>query len=276
MIISLVNFSDKKDEEVQRVIRAINRQIAQDYEPYWHMGAQLRLEGRASSKPTADKSQPQELRGDAILYLWDEEDVEDALGYHDANFLGLPFGIVFTKLSEELGEAWSVTLSHEALELIGDASANAFAAGPHPADPNRLVFHWYEMCDAVQAESYEIDHVAVSNFVLPLYFSIGDEKGSRNDFLGTKTRNSTLASFGVNPGGYIGFFDPKTGKHSTYTGERDAKAKRRMKIKAKAQLGRRAVRYQQFTTKGAWRALATRPLGLALKMGSSGTRRKRK
>src|SRR5207244_13483369 len=44
--------------------------------------------------------------------------------------------------------------------------------------------HWYEMCDAVQDESYEIDGVAVSNFVLPLYFTGGNEKGGRNDFLG--------------------------------------------------------------------------------------------
>ena len=39
------------------------------------------------------------------------------------------------------------------------------------------------MCDAVQAETYEIDEVDVSNFVLPLYFTGGDELGGRNDFL---------------------------------------------------------------------------------------------
>ena len=39
------------------------------------------------------------------------------------------------------------------------------------------------MCDAVQAESYTIDEVEVSNFVLPLYFTGGEELGG-NDFLG--------------------------------------------------------------------------------------------
>ncbi|MGH7182247.1 MAG: hypothetical protein ACREJN_09760 [Nitrospiraceae bacterium] len=75
------------------------------------------------------------------------------------------------------------------------------AQGPHPAEPSKSVFHWYEMCDAVQTETYEIDGVAVSNFVLPLYFTGGDEVGGRNDFLGRSYKGKTLRSFGVNPGG---------------------------------------------------------------------------
>lgn len=51
MIISLVNFSKESDADVQVVIRAINRQISQDFEPYWHIGAQLRLEGQVGGKP---------------------------------------------------------------------------------------------------------------------------------------------------------------------------------------------------------------------------------
>jgi len=79
-----------------------------------------------------------------------------------------------------------VTLSHEALELIADPEANILVMGRHP-DPsqkNRSVFHWYEMCDAVQAQAYEIDDVEVSNFVLPLYFTESEEFIGRNDFLG--------------------------------------------------------------------------------------------
>jgi hypothetical protein len=45
------------------------------------------------------------------------------------------------------------------------------------------VFHWFEMCDAVQSETYVIDGQSVSNFVLPLYFTASHERGSRNDFL---------------------------------------------------------------------------------------------
>ncbi|HYR90256.1 MAG TPA: hypothetical protein VE422_39650 [Terriglobia bacterium] len=182
------------------------------------------------------------MRGDAVMYIWDEVDVDDALGYHEENFRGIPFGVVFRKLSEELGENWTVTFSHEALELIGDPEANLLVAGPHPKHSNREVFHWYEMCDAVQGETYTLDGIEVSNFVLPLYFTLNDERGSRNDFLGTKNGGKTLRSFGVNPGGYIGFFDPKSGKH--HTSESDARAEKRVQIKAQARNARRGIRYQ--------------------------------
>lgn len=184
MIISVVNHTNGQisDEDLQFVVRAINRQITEDFEPYWSLGATLRLEGRSEKKP--GKLSLPDLRGDAILYLWSETDVEGALGYHDQNASGIPYGFVFTALSKKLGEPWSVTLSHEAMELIGDPEVNLLVMGPNPKDPNKTVFHWYEMSDAVQNESYEIDGVAVSNFVLPLYFTDNDEVGARNDFPG--------------------------------------------------------------------------------------------
>ena len=268
MISSIVNHTTIPDKDIQAVLRAINRQIAEDFEPYWHMGAKLRLEGRVAAAPDPHGSNPAELRGDAVIYIWDGHDIENALGYHDANFLGLPFGFVFTDISAAVGENWTVTLSHEALELIGDANANAFAAGPHPADPNKLVFHWYEMCDAVQAETYVVDGVEVSNFVLPLYFTIAAEAGSRNDFLGTRVNGSTLQSFGVNSGGYVGFFDPATGKNDTYSHTHDGLAMRRRDVKAAIGIGRRALRYGQLQPQGAWRKVASGPIRPNFKLPS--------
>jgi hypothetical protein len=193
------------------------------------------------------KQAPQDLRGDAIIYLWDSvADIDDAVGYHDQNNRGLPYGFVFTDIAKELKEPWSVTLSHEVLELVGDANANTFAAGPHPEDPKRIVFHWYEMCDAVQAESYEIDGVKVSNFVLPLYFTVGEQVGARNDYLGER-KGRSLKSFGVNPGGYVGFFDPEKGDHETF--EADATARKRMATKQKLGRVRRANQYRDLTPK---------------------------
>jgi hypothetical protein len=244
MIISLVNFTTIQDEEVQRTIRAINRQLAEDFEPYWSFGGSLRLEGPIGNEP--DHNEPSELRGDAIIYLWDEADVKGALGYHDSNNSGIPYGFVFTEISRKIGEPWSVTLSHEALELVGDPQVNLLVGGPHP-DPNeagREVFHWFEMCDAVQAESYAIDGVEVSNFVLPLYFTPDAEKGARNDFLGARHAGATLRSFGVNPGGYVGFYDPLVGDHDTYSMSGDSIAKDRMAIKQALKRARRANRYR--------------------------------
>jgi hypothetical protein len=256
MIISVVNHTSGKisDEDLQLVIRAINRQITEDFEPYWSLGATLRLEGRSEKNPS--KLNMLDLRGDAILYLWDKTDVPGALGYHDQSARGIPYGFVFTDLAEKLGEPWSVTLSHEALELIADPEVNLLVMGPHPADPNKAVFHWYEMSDAVQDETYEIDHVKVSNFVLPLYFTGSDEPGGRNDFLGRSHNGKSLNSFGVNPGGYIGFYDPETGQHETFSRRQDQVAKKRLKLKGEAKAARRAERYRRFTEAAAAEAAA--------------------
>ena len=248
MIISVINHTNGRlsDEEVQTANRAINRQITEDFEPYWSLSARLRLEGRAGPQPnTLDLP---DMRGDAVLYIWDKTDVPGALGYHDRNFAGIPFGFIFLDLIEKLHESWTVTLSHEALEAIADPEVNLLVQGPHPGDPSRDVFHWYEMCDAVQAESYKIDGIEVSNFVLPLYFTGGEETSGRNDFLGRLHNGQTLRSFRVNPGGYVGFYDPVLGKHDTYSMKADAVSIYRMEIKSLAREARRAVRHTLVTT----------------------------
>ena len=248
MIISIVNHTNGQltDEEIQTAIRAINRQIAEDFTPHWSMSATLRLEGRSAAMP--DQAQLADLRGDAVIYLWNQADVPGAIGYHFQNNRGVPYGFVFTEIARSIGEPWSVTLSHEALELIGDPETNMLVMGPHPND-NRDVFHWFEMCDAVQAETYEIDGVAVSNFLLPLYFTGTrdvDEVGARNDFLGRAHDGQTLKSFGINPGGYIGFFDPVLGDHDTFSIKADAVALMRLAAKSQAKEARRSVRYRSF------------------------------
>jgi hypothetical protein len=276
MVISIVNHTNGQlsDEEVQVGIRAINRQIAHDFEPYWSLGAELRLEGHtAGSEP--DKLALPELRGDAVIYLWDKVDVAGALGYHDLNARGIPFGLVFTEISQQLGEAWTVTASHEALELIGDADVNLLVMGPHPQDPTKTVFFWYEMCDAVQAESYKVDGVDVSNFLLPLYFTSDAEEGGRNDFLGRLYDGQALQSFGINPGGYVGFFNPETNQHETFSRKDDKTATKRLAVKGKAAITRRSMRYKYGATPVVEAARAAEPETARARVASTRATRKR-
>jgi hypothetical protein len=245
MLISIVNHTNGRltDEQVQSGIRAVNQQVAHDFSPHWHVYSELRLEGSVGKKP--DRKRLPELRGDAIIYLWDSvKSVDDAVGFHETNAAGVPFGVVFTELVKEMDEPWTVTLSHEALELIADPEVNLLVSGPHPGEPTREVFHWYEMCDAVQDEKYKVDGQWVSNFVLPLYFTVGAEEGGRNDFLGRRYKGRALQSFGINPGGYIGFFDPKKGEDETVSLDGDRRAAKRLKVKSKAQITRRSTRYK--------------------------------
>ena len=248
MIISVFNLSRGAitDLRLQEVIRAINTQIERDFAPYWSFGATLRLEGHTNHRTRRRQAyDPLDMRGDGVLYVLDKFDA-DLAGEHYKDFRGVPAGAVYLDISEKLEEDWTVTLSHEALEMIADPQTNLVVQGPHPVDRDRDVFHWFEVCDAVQAQSYKIDGIDVSDFVLPLYFTPNGERGARNNFMGALQHGKQLiklTSFNVAHGGYIGFFDPKLGKNVTFEHEGDALAQRRRKAKAK-KTGRRARRIQ--------------------------------
>ena len=227
--VSVVNRSHTvPDLELHRVVRAVNRQIKEDFEPYWGFGGMLRVEGPA--RGSIDTRSLRELRGDAILYLVDYGTADDVLGYHEKNLRGVPYGFVYLDLCAQLGDPWSVTLSHEALELIADPQANLLVLGPNPkgGSPAR-VYHWFELCDAVQTQTYQIDEVTVSNFVLPSYYAPGDG-GARTNFIGTP-----LAPFQACPGGYIGYFEPGTDEPRQFFGDTST-ARRRFEIKNAAAL----------------------------------------
>jgi hypothetical protein len=113
-------------------------------------------------------------------------------------------------------EDWTVSLSHEVLEMIANPHVNLRVEAPHP-DPAqsryKRVYVHREVCDPVQDE-YTVDGIRVANFVLPLYFVEGGHRTERIDFLGS----DGFKSFGVKPGGYIPYFDPETGKEEKYWG----------------------------------------------------------
>lgn len=189
-----------------------------------------------------------EMRGDAVLYLWDSVDPDGADGYHDRNLRGIPYGVVYIDLARALDEPWTVTFSHEALELLGDPQANLLVQGPRPRSAKGpktrdTVYHWFEMCDAVQDEKYTIDGIDVANFVLPLYFTRDEQEGGRNDFLGTRHNGKTLTSFGINPGGYVGFFDPRIPPHGRHTEAwAEERGKARLATKRRLKTGRGSLR----------------------------------
>ena len=248
MIISVFNCSAGKvsDAEMQKAIRAVNIQVERDFEPYWSFGATLRLEGHTPPQGKGRRPyRPSDMRGDAILYLWDHVP-RDYQGMHDDDFRGVPYGVVGLDLSAKLGDSWTTTFSHEALELIGDPESNLLVQGPNPRHPKKDVFHWFEMCDAVQAQWYEIDGVPVSDFVLPLYFTRSPELGARTNFLGVIDKKTpALKSFNVAPGGYVGFFNPATNGNDTYDAPKDLLARKRKKIKSEFRIGRRVQRMRQ-------------------------------
>ena len=79
MIISIINATGRERQEVQNKIRAVNRQLQEDFKPYWHMDVQLRREGWTGETP--DPERPLNMRGDAVIYLWEDADTAQVLGY---------------------------------------------------------------------------------------------------------------------------------------------------------------------------------------------------
>jgi hypothetical protein len=208
--IAVINFtSTLNDQAVQDAIRAVNRQVLEDFVPTWGYGRVLRLQAVDFNPADPDTLAPQKVPADSVMYLVDEASLPGALGYHDLNTRDVPVGFVFVLDPND----WTVTLSHEVLELILDPTVNLFVPGPDPRDANNLVLHTYEACDAVERISYSIDGTGVSNFLTPSYFTVGDAPGTRNDFLGVG-----VPSFGVTHNSHIAFFDLSTGTFETVFG----------------------------------------------------------
>jgi hypothetical protein len=84
-----------------------------------------------------------------------------------------------------------------------------------------------------------------------LYFTPGEQTSGRNDFLGRRHAGKTLQSFGVNPGGYVGYLDPATGQMDTFTHKADEIAEWRLAVKQQTGLTRRGVRYQEMAQRAA-------------------------
>jgi len=211
MPISVFNFSKDilSQDKAQKAIDAINKQIAEHFAPNWFLSAHLTL------KETTDKfpKDPRDYKGEAVLYLTKQVDAENAAGYHDSNAKGYPYGFVGLDNDQNgrLDDDWSEVFSHETLELLLDTYANLWTVGPHPNPTltSKWAFYWYEACDAVQQPSYQIDGVRVANFVLPHYFTQGDEADFFNDYLASVNQRTgpKLKSFGIIPGGYMGYYD---------------------------------------------------------------------
>lgn len=196
------------------VARAINKQLKRDVAPVWDVVVSV----TNSTSPG--------VQCDATMIITDELPEGDGyLGYHDRDENGLPYGYVFRKVSEQYGENWTVTLSHEVLEMLMDPFANITA---RTTIRKKLAWVWYELSDPVQADTYTIDGVEVSDFVLPGYFMPG---------IGGSFLTPDLKPFSVRPGGYLGYETPDGEVEYIHGGKA---ATQRLQIKSKYGIGRGA------------------------------------
>ena len=137
--------------DLTKLVSVLEKQLQQDFVAIWGYPAKL----YETKTPKADDWQ--------VVFL-DDADTANALGYHDITKNGQPISKVFVKTTLAAGEKISATTSHEVMEMLIDPGAQLWAQGANGT------FYAYEMCDAVEDTEYEIDGVAVSNFVHPSFF----------------------------------------------------------------------------------------------------------
>jgi hypothetical protein len=181
------------DDAVRRVVDALQRQVKEHFAPAWGIGATLVF------APQGERP----ARGTWWLAVLDTADQAHELGYHDATAQGLPIGKVFAKSDLDNHLSWSVTLSHELLEMLADPDLNLTSFVQDTPKTGKL--YAYEVCDPVEDDQfgYAIDGVSVSNFVLPAYFQGRTGANEPLDFRG----HLTGAAPALLSGGHIGEFD---------------------------------------------------------------------
>jgi hypothetical protein len=196
--IAVINSSTVlKDADVSLAVQALQKQATNDFAPAWQADADLTFVP-SGSKPAA---------GTWWLVILDNSDQAGALGYHDLTSEGLPIGKVFAGSDIQLGYQWTVTASHELLEMLADPDINLTVFVQ--ADPTSGRLYAYEVCDACEADKfgYQINGLTVSDFVYPAWFeSFWAPSSTQFDF-----SKKIQAPFQLLAGGYIGVFDVTAG-----------------------------------------------------------------
>ena len=211
-IVAVVNHSTVVEStELTAAVAALQTQVSDHFQPQWNAGASL-LVVDATAAGQARGLQARTLAeqlpaGAWLLAILDDSDQAGALGYHELDSTSTPVGKVFAKTDQQNNLSWTVTASHELLEMLGDPYANLCVQ--IRADGTAVA---YESADSVEDDSlgYRIGDVLVSDFVYPHWFIAGSP--GPWDYGGHCTKPLQIL-----PGGYIGVWDPATGKWTQAT-----------------------------------------------------------
>lgn len=175
-------------EDVEKIVSALQQQVEYDLRPAWGI-ARVTVRLLAIKEQIATGAWP--------IFVRDTSDIPGAAGYHEDPEGDDPQGQVFVDSCVGVlqgPDCLAVDLSHELLELLIDPTADR-SVSLFEESGDTLSF---EVCDPVQADTYEINGVTVSDFVYPMYFSpVCPASGWRLDHL-----DLIKQPFDIRPGGY--------------------------------------------------------------------------
>lgn len=176
--------------EASRVSAALQNQAIRDLAPIWDVQATVDVFAHLEDIPL----------GYWPLIVRDDINTPNAAGVHEDND-GQPFALV------QSSEGWSLTASHELIEMLVDPFGKRVMAGQSPKPGQGRVEFLVEPCDPSEAVAfaYRINGVTVSDFYTPKYFSSVQNPADRYSHTG-----DIKAPREVLKGGYLSWHDPVT------------------------------------------------------------------
>lgn len=179
-------------KELLKVSSALQKQVVRDFAPIWSISATVNAYESLEDVPL--DYWPMIVRDD-IGY--------DAAGIHlDKN--GQPFALISSSADNDV---WSLTASHEALEMLADPFGNRQIAGDSPKSDQGRVLFLVEVCDPSESAdyAYTVNGVLVSDFYTPHFFDPVVSCSTRYSFT-----NAIKEPRQVLRGGYLSWMDPET------------------------------------------------------------------
>jgi hypothetical protein len=185
-LVSEVNGHDPAD--VSRVAAALQRQATRDFEPIWTVRATVDAFPQLEDVPI----------GYWPMIVRDDIGFEGAAGIH-LDKHGQPFALI------TFGTSWSLTASHEMLEMLADPFGNRLVPGRSPKRGQGRVEFLVEVCDPSEAArfAYTVNDILVSDFYTPRFFDPVRSEGVRYSFTAAIERPRHIL-----PGGYLSWHDP--------------------------------------------------------------------
>jgi hypothetical protein len=185
-LVSEVEGHDPSD--VARVAAALQRQATRDFGPMWDVRATVDAFPKLEDVPV----------GYWPMIVETDIEVPGAAGIHlDKD--GQPFALI------EMSDSWSLTASHEMLEMLADPLGNRVVPGKSPKRGQGRVEFLVAVCDPSEAAefAYTVNDVLVSDFYTQRFFDPRRAEGARYSYTRGLTRPRQVLR-----GGYLSWHDP--------------------------------------------------------------------
>jgi hypothetical protein len=174
--------------DVARVAAALQRQAVRDFDPIWNLPATVDAFPRLEDVPVSYWP----------MIVETDIDTPGAAGVHEDKD-GQPFALI------AMSDSWSLTASHEMLEMLADPFGKRLVSGRSPKRDQGRVEFLVEVCDPSEAAEfgYTVNDILVSDFYTPRFFDPHRADGVRYSVTGAITRPREILR-----GGYISWHDP--------------------------------------------------------------------